>query len=50
MKRPTIVIIIYILGILFGALFLGVWDYDSGFKAILAMIWTAIFLAAYVYA
>ena len=50
MKRSTIVIIIYILGILFGALFLGVWDYDSGFKAILAMIWTAIFLAAYVYA
>ena len=50
MKRQTIVIIIYILGILFGALFLCVWDYDSGFKAILAMIWTAIFLAAYVYA
>ena len=50
MKRPTIVIIIYILGILFGALFLGIWDYDNGFKAILAMIWTAIFLAAYVYA
>ena len=50
MKRPNIVIIIYILGILFGALFLGVWDYDSGLKAILAMIWTAIFLAAYVYA
>tara|TARA_S200000501_G_C20198206_1_gene471767 strand:+ start:9 stop:161 length:153 start_codon:yes stop_codon:yes gene_type:complete len=50
MKRPTIVIIIYIIGILFGALILGVWDYDSGFKAIVAMIWTAIFLAAYVYA
>ena len=50
MKNSTIVIIIYIIGLIFGAIFLGLWDAETGpIKAIGGMIWTAIFLIALFY-
>ena len=45
MSKTTIVVLIYILGIIFGALFLDVWGAETSFvKTISAFIWTIIFL------
>jgi len=50
MKKSSIVIIIYILGILIGALFLGIWDAETNsVKALTGLIWTVIFLIALFY-
>ena len=45
MSKVTIVIIIYILGLIFGALFLDIWSSDTSvFKGLLGLGWTALLL------
>ena len=45
MAKTTIVMIIYILGLIFGALFLKIWSADTNvYKGLLGLAWTAIFL------
>ena len=50
MSKSTITILIYILGIIFGALFLDVWGAETSFvKTISVFVWTIIFLIALFY-
>ena len=44
MSKSTIAIVIYILGLIFGALVLDMWSADTGPKAFIGIIWTAILL------
>ena len=45
MSKSLILIIIYISGLAFGALFLNIWSADTNvFKALLGMFWTALLL------
>ena len=45
MAKTTIVMIIYILGLIFGALFLKIWSADTNvYKGLIGLGWTAIFL------
>tara|TARA_B100000780_G_C20713782_1_gene283750 strand:- start:119 stop:286 length:168 start_codon:yes stop_codon:yes gene_type:complete len=46
MSKSTIAILIYILGLIFGALVLDLWSAETGPKAFVGIIWTAIFLIA----
>ena len=51
MSRSSLVIIIYIIGLVIGALFLNIWGAEtSPKKALLGLGWTAIFLIALFYA
>ncbi len=49
MSKSSIIIIIYIIGIIFGAFVLGVWSAETGAKALLGALWTAIFLISIYY-
>ena len=50
MKQSNIVLIIYIIGIIVGALVLDIWGADTSIKkGLIALGWTAIFLIAYFY-
>ena len=50
MSKSTITIIIYILGVIFGALFLDVWGAETSFvKTISVFLWTIIFLITLFY-
>ena len=45
MSKTSIVIIIYILGLVIGALFLNIWSADTSvFKGLLGLGWTALLL------
>ena len=45
MSKTSIVIIIYILGLIFGALFLNIWSADTNvYKGLLGLGWTALLL------
>ena len=44
MSKSTIVIIVYIIGLIFGALVLDIWSAETSPKALLGMVWTALFL------
>ena len=45
MSNSSKVIIIYIIGLIFGALFLDIWDAETSiFKALLGLGWTALLL------
>ena len=45
MSKVTIIIIVYILGLMFGALFLDIWSADTSvFKGLLGLGWTALLL------
>ena len=45
MSKSSIVIIVYILGLIFGALFLNIWSADTSvFKGLLGLGWTALLL------
>ena len=45
MSKTTIVLIVYILGLLFGALFLDIWSADTSvLKGLLGLGWTALLL------
>ena len=44
------VVILYIIGILFGAFFLDLWGAETNIiKGLIAMIWTALFLIALIF-
>jgi len=44
MSKVTIVIIIYLLGLIFGALFLDIWSAETSPKSLLGIGWTALLL------
>ena len=44
MNKSTIIIIVYILGLIFGALVLDIWSSDTSPKALLGIGWTALLL------
>ena len=45
MSKPTIVIIVYVLGLIFGALFLDLWSADTSIiKGLVGLGWTALLL------
>ena len=50
MSKSTIAILIYILGLVFGALVLDLWSADTGPKAFIGIIWTAVLLISLFYA
>tara|TARA_B100001057_G_scaffold347999_1_gene349324 strand:- start:1069 stop:1242 length:174 start_codon:yes stop_codon:yes gene_type:complete len=51
MNKITIISIIYIIGILIGALFLGVWAAETSFiKTMSVFIWTILFIVAIFFA
>ncbi len=50
MNKSNIVLIIYIIGIIFGAFFLDLWGSETSIqKGLIVLFWTAIFLIAYIY-
>ena len=49
MSKSSIIIIIYIIGIIFGAFVLGIWSAETGPKSLLGALWTAIFLISIYY-
>jgi len=50
MSKSTIAILIYILGLIFGAIFLDIWGAETSFiKTISVFIWTIIFLISLFY-
>tara|TARA_B100000900_G_scaffold327317_1_gene287417 strand:+ start:44 stop:217 length:174 start_codon:yes stop_codon:yes gene_type:complete len=45
MNKSTIIIIIYIIGLIFGALVLDIWGAETSvFKGLLGLAWTALLL------
>ena len=51
MKKSNIAIVIYIIGIIFGAVFLDIWGAETNIKKVLlALGWTALLLIALFYA
>ena len=44
MNKSTLVIIIYVIGIIFGALVLDMWSAETSPKALLGIGWTALLL------
>jgi len=51
MSKSIITILVYVLGVIFSALFLDVWSEETSFKkTILIFIWTIIFLITLFYA
>ena len=50
MDKSTLVILIYILGLIFGALALDIWSANTGPKALIGILWTTILLIALFYA
>tara|TARA_Y100000816_G_C25986281_1_gene515123 strand:- start:631 stop:807 length:177 start_codon:yes stop_codon:yes gene_type:complete len=50
MIKTKYVVILYILGILFGALFLDIWGAETSIKkGLIAMFWTALFLITLIF-
>ena len=43
MNKTNIAIIIYVLGLIFGALVLDIWSAETSPKALLGIVWTALF-------
>ena len=50
MNQVSILVIIYVLGLLLAIVFLDFWGAENGPKALLGLGWTAIFLIALFYA
>ena len=45
MSKTSIIIIIYLIGLIFGALFLNIWGAETSvFKGLLGLAWTALLL------
>jgi hypothetical protein len=44
MNKLTIIIIIYIFGLIFAAIFLDIWSAETGPKAFIGFVWTVLFL------
>ena len=49
MNKSTLAIIVYVLGLIFGALVLDLWNAQTSPKAFIGIIWTAILLIALFY-
>jgi formate hydrogenlyase subunit 4 len=49
MSKSTIAITIYVIGLIFGALFLDLWSAQTSPKAFIGIIWTALLLIALFY-
>ena len=49
MSKSSIAILIYILGLIFGAIVLDLWSADTGPKAFLGITWTTILLITLLY-
>ena len=49
MSKSSIAILIYVLGIVFGALVLDLWSADTGPKAFIGIAWTVFLLIALLY-
>jgi hypothetical protein len=49
MSKSTLAILVYILGLIFGALIFDIWSADTGPKAFIGIFWTAILLVALFY-
>jgi len=50
MNKSTLVVIIYIVGLIFGALVLNIWSAETSPKALLGIGWTALLLIGIFYA
>ena len=50
MRKSTVVIIIYVVGLIFSALYLDLWGAETSPKSLVGMIWTALFLIGLFYA
>ena len=50
MSKSTLVIIVYIIGLIFGALVLDIWSAETSPKALLGIGWTALLLIALFFA
>ena len=50
MNKSTLAILIYVAGLIFGALVLNLWSAETGPKAFIGIIWTVILLIALFYA
>ena len=51
MKQSSLVIIIYLIGVIIGALFLDIWGAETSIKkGLIALGWTALLLIALFYA
>jgi|TARA_B110001452_G_C14898705_1_gene314098 hypothetical protein len=50
MSKSSIAILVYVIGLVFGALGLDLWSAETGPKAIMGLTWTALFLIALFYA
>ena len=51
MRKTTIATILYLLGLIFGAIAMGLWDAETSLiKAAIGLIWTVIFLIVLFYA
>ena len=50
MNKSSLAILIYIIGLIFGALVLDLWAADTGPKAFIGIFWTVILLIALLYA
>ena len=49
MNKTNIAIVIYVLGLLFGAFVLDIWSAETSPKALLGLIWTALFAISLYY-
>ena len=49
MNKSTLAVIIYVIGIIFGALILKIWNAETGPKSLLGAFWTTIFLISLYY-
>ena len=49
MSKSTLAILIYVAGLIFGALVLNLWSAETGPQAFIGIIWTAILLIALFY-
>ena len=49
MSKSTMAITIYVLGLIFGALVLNLWEAETGPKSLIGILWTATFLIALFY-
>ena len=49
MSKSNIVIIIYVIGLIFGALVLNLWSAETSPKSLLGILWTTLFLIGLFY-
>ena len=50
MSKSTLAILVYLIGLIFGAIFLDIWGAETSFvKTISVFVWTIIFLIALFY-